>query len=255
MVNELSMSSRSSRSTPSLSRRWLATAAAGVAACVVGFASPSEAQAQEADGPDQVSPTAKGIVGGALLGAEIVVIPMGAAGLKPWWPYVVFGSVGAGGGAVAGWAVEKYVEPAEPALYMLAGGLALIIPALVLSLNATTRDEFEDDADPSTTVTAPQEAPTDQPPPADGAPPPDGAQPGSPDGTTTIKVESDARRHQRRRRARAPMPTALFDLASSEVRMGVPNIQVSDIFTKEELAKYGVEQETQVNIPIFGASF
>ena len=114
------------------------------------LAAPSEARA---DGP--VSPTGKGIVGGALLGGEIVTMPMGIAGLKPWWPYLVFGGLGSVGGAIGGWGVERATAgttsaagtttgaTAEPALYMLAGGLALLIPTLVVSLNATTKSTGE----------------------------------------------------------------------------------------------------------------
>ncbi len=108
-------------------------------------AMPHEARA---DGP--VSPKGKGIVGGAFLGAEIVTMPMGIAGLKPRWPYVVFGTVGAAGGADGGSAIESQIiktpaagqqagPPAEATVGMLAAGLALVIPTLVVSLNATTR--------------------------------------------------------------------------------------------------------------------
>lgn len=207
-------------------------------------ADPTEAAAQEATGPNEVTPTAKGIIGGALLGAEVVMIPMGAAGLKPWWPYLVFGAVGAAGGAVGGWAVEQNVEPSEPALYMLAGGLALIIPTVVLTLNATTYDEFEESSDPSTLTTTPE--------------PDTGAPAAPPPGESTVTIEqptSEAPRRVRKRRPAAPPPSTLFDLAWSEVRIGVPAIQVRNMYSQEEIAKYGVEQQTEVRVPVVGVSF
>src|SRR5262245_14533432 len=95
-----------------------------------------------ADGP--VTATGKGTVGGALLGGEVVCITMAAAGVARGWPYFVFGPVGAIGGGIGGFFVEKASAP-EPSLYMLAGGLALVIPTLVVSLNATAYKPPETD--------------------------------------------------------------------------------------------------------------
>jgi len=256
MVNELSERMRPSRSTSRpVVGRWLVGAVAGAVACGALALSPREAAAQDAE-PNAVSGTAKGIVGGGLLGAEVVMIPMGAAGLKPWWPYVVFGAVGAAGGAVGGWAVEQANPPAEAPLYMLAGGLALIIPTLVLTLNATTKEHFEESTDPSTLTTTPDTTPTTKPP-ADGQPPP-GTQPT--DGTKTIQIQSDARKHIRRfKSARPYIPSSLFGVArnesGSEVRLGVPAFEIRNMYSNDEMAKFGVDQKTEVHIPIFGAAF
>jgi hypothetical protein len=211
-----------------------------------------EAKAQEEGGEEDstaVSGTGKGIVGGALLGGEIVMIPMGAAGLKPWWPYLVFGGLGSVGGAVGGWAVEQADPPAEAPLYMLAGGLALIIPTVVLAASAITREEYEDTGDPSTLEQQPGTEP--------GQP---GTQPGGtqPDGTTVTVETSDARkvrRTKKRRRPGEPLPVALFDLQPGTVRMGVPAVQIKNMYSLEEIAKYGVEQQTEVSIPVVSASF
>ncbi len=222
--------------------RWVPLAVAAACFGAVSLAA-GEARAQAAAAePNQVTGTAKGIVGGALLGGEIVMIPMGAAGLKPWWPYLVFGGLGSVGGAVGGWAVEQAAPPAEAPLYMLAGGLALIIPTVVLSAAAITHEEYEDTGDPST-----------QPPP------PDEGQPGAPpagDGTTvTVDKTSDARRLRRRRPTPSAPPSALFDVARGEVRMGLPAVVVRNMYTLEEQAIYGVEQKTEVHVPVVGAAF
>ncbi|NUO50249.1 MAG: hypothetical protein HOV80_15450 [Polyangiaceae bacterium] len=212
-----------------------------------------EARAQDATEEDStaVSGTGKGIVGGALLGGEIVMIPMGAAGIKPWWPYLVFGGLGSVGGAVGGWAVEQADPPAEAPLYMLAGGLALIIPTVVLAASAITREEYEDSSDPSTLEQQPG-GPAGEP----GQP---GTQPGNqPDGTTVTVETSDARkvrRTKKRRHPGEPLPVALFDLQPNTVRMGVPAVQIKNMYSLEEIAKYGVEQKTEVNIPVVSASF
>lgn len=227
------------------------------AACGALTIAPSEASAQEAADTGAVSGTAKGIVGGALLGAEVVMIPMGAAGLKPWWPYLVFGAVGAAGGAVGGWAVEQADPPAEAPLYMLAGGLALVIPTIVLTLNATLKDDFEEPAD-ATVTTPPTEGgdPALQAPPADGTQPAPGTAPPAGDGTTTIKIDSNAKKHLRRpRTGKAKPPTSLLDFTTTELRLGVPVVQVRNMYTQEEIAKFGVEQRTELNFPVVGLSF
>jgi len=80
---------------------------------------------------------AKGITGGVLVGAEVVLITEAALGVEPAWLYVVGGVAGAGGGAVAGYYIGKSVSP-KPASFLLAGGIALVIPALIGVISATS---------------------------------------------------------------------------------------------------------------------
>lgn len=210
-----------------------------IAPLAVGAALIAAPATARAEGP--VTGTAKGIVGGALLGAEVVMMPMGIAGLKPWWPYLVFGGVGAVGGAVGGWAVEQAAPPAEAPLYMLAGGLALIIPTLVLTLNATTKKDYGDESTPAPPTTDPNKPPENKP--ADG---------------TTVTVTSDAKKQlqQKRKRAAEPrIPTAAIDLSGDAVRLGIPAIVVKPIYSPVEIAQFGVEQQTEVRIPVFSAAF
>lgn len=225
--------------TQNQTRRRLTSALA--AACCFGAAlfATSEARAQDTGSEvNAVTGTGKGIVGGALLGGEIVMIPMGAAGLKPWWPYLVFGGLGSVGGAVGGWAVEQAAPPAEAPLYMLAGGLALIIPTVVLSASAITREEYEDLSDPSV-------PPPDQPGGVPGAPP---------EGSSVTVTTSDARKVRRRRGRPAPT-VGLLDVSSGAVRMGVPAVMVKNVYTPEQIVTFGVEQKTQVDIPVVSATF
>jgi hypothetical protein len=86
---------------------------------------------------DEVSSTGKGITGGALLGAEVPVIIEGIAGVHSGWVYLISAIVGAGGGGLGGYEVEKGSSDGTAPMYLLAGGLALVIPAVVLTLNAT----------------------------------------------------------------------------------------------------------------------
>src|SRR5438445_13667333 len=85
-------------------------AAAGAALALLAQAAPSHAE--------DVSPTGKGIVGGGLLGGEVVMLVEAAVGVKSGWAYVIGGVLGAGGGAVGGWQIEKNAD-SKVSLYML----------------------------------------------------------------------------------------------------------------------------------------
>ncbi|MGH7440627.1 MAG: hypothetical protein ACRENE_33465, partial [Polyangiaceae bacterium] len=112
-----------------------AALAAAVAVASVAVTVPS--REARADDSGNVSPTGKGIAGGALVGAEVVTIVESIAGVRPGWAYAVGAIVGAGGGGVGGYFVEQGSSDGKVPMYMLAGGLALVIPAVVLTLNAT----------------------------------------------------------------------------------------------------------------------
>jgi hypothetical protein len=211
-----------------------------------------------ASGP--VSPTGKGIVGGALLGGEVVTLTLGAVGVERGWPYFVFGAVGAAGGGVGGYFVEKATKgttdatsgavtgrTAEPALYMLAGGMALLIPALVVSLNATSYKPPDTDR---------PELPGNEPrgdgvkiiPPGAQPPPPPGALPSTKrEGQKAPKrVELASLRH---------VPVSLFDVYKGKVGMGLPAVEVRPLYSQKEMFQYGVSQGTEVHFPVFKAMF
>jgi hypothetical protein len=232
-------------------------AGALVAAALAFTFTASATRDASAGGP--VSPTGKGIVGGALLGGEIVVIPMGAAGVNKGWPYFVFGGLGMVGGGVGGFFVEKATKgttgangvttggTAEPALYMLAGGMALVIPALVVSLNATAYKPPESDRnepannEPSKDKAAPEPAPA-QP----GAAP--AAQPQSRAPARNFRFRSEI--------ASVPhIPVSLLDMYKGKLGFGVPAVDVRPLYTQAEMFRYGVSQGTEVRVPIFKAMF
>lgn len=210
-----------------------------------------------ASGP--VSPTGKGIVGGALLGGEVVTLTIGAIGVERGWPYFVFGALGAAGGGVGGYFVEKATKgtvdaggnvtgrTSEPALYMLAGGMALLIPALVVSLNATSYKPPEGDR-----VELPGNDPRDGvriiPPGAAPPPPPPGALPSTKRGGQKApkRVELASLRH---------IPVSLFDVYKGKVGMGLPAVEVRPLYSQKEVFQYGVAQGTEVHFPVFKAMF
>lgn len=211
-----------------------AVAAAAVAFAIGLAGSPSDARA---DGP--VTATGKGTVGGALLGGEVVCITLGAVGVERGWPYFVFGGLGAVGGGIGGFFVEKAGSP-EPSLYMLAGGMALIIPTLVVSLNATAYKPPETDRIEE---------------PAHTKPVLDAPAPGTPSATPTPLA---ARAKRRPHLARAPMPhipLSILDMHKGQLALGIPAFELRPLYSSAELWKYGVSQGSEVRVPLFQTTF
>lgn len=204
-----------------------ATLLAGLVAAITWFSSP--AGAQEAD---PVAPDGKGIVGGALLGAEVVMIVEAIIGVEEVWPYPVFGAVGAGAGAVGGWGVEQ-TGSAEAALYMLAGGMALVVPTLVAVLNATAYDPESESFDEGVQPEAEGE---------EG----EGEEPAAPSVDANVDVDTGSRHR---------VPPALVGIDGRGVALGVPAVEIRPVYSPEELAKYGVEQDTELRFPIVRGAF
>lgn len=216
----------------------LATGALCVAASVTFLPQVAHAQQDTTNADEKVSPTAKGVVGGAFLGAEVVMIPMAIAGVKPIWPYLVFGAVGAAGGGIGGYFVEQNVGDGRIPLYMLAGGLALVLPTVVLTLNATryrAADNYRENSAPGNS------------PPAD---------PGSPNGAP-VKPSQPAAAPPAQQGAEAAPPLAgsLVAVRQGGVQIGMPIPEVKPVFTARQRAEFGVKQETQVQLPVVHVTF
>lgn len=85
---------------------------------------------------------AKGMIGGGMLGAEAVMLTESAFRLRPGWLYVVGGAAGAAGGAYLGYEICDGASNKPPA-FLLAGGIALIIPTLMGVMTATQYEPAE----------------------------------------------------------------------------------------------------------------
>jgi hypothetical protein len=189
---------------------------------------------------DEVSPTGKGIVGGGLLGAEVPMIVEGIAGVHSGWVYLISAVVCAGGGAVGGYEVEKGSSDGEAPMYMLAGGLALVIPAVVLTLNATRYQ--------------PEEGATE-----DRTPGP-AAEPGAPGGSSITSAPSSAPPPPPPAVAPAPPPPpppqSLLDFHQGAFRMGVPVVAVKPSFSVTEAKAYGLrDNPAELHLPVLHVAF
>jgi len=212
---------------------------AALAVLATTFAFSRTGAAQEAD---PVSATGKGITGGALLGAEAVMLVEAAFEVKPAWAYVVGGLAGGIGGGVGGF----FVEDSDPKLsmYLLAGGMALVIPTTVAVLSAT---RYEPKVD-YTEDRGPIDEPVAEPPRPDE--PPGGAEPAAPSGSSGPAP----RRAGDPARLRLP-PPSLVALDDEGLRLSVPAVEVRDVFTRREVADLGIRQETEVRVPVISVTF
>jgi hypothetical protein len=90
------------------------------------------ASAQSSDG-DRVKGNIAGTIGLGMLGAELGLILTPTVGLQDhWWAWVLFPTLGAAGGAVAGALVFEPRDPSPAVTVSLLGaGFALAVPAIV----------------------------------------------------------------------------------------------------------------------------
>jgi hypothetical protein len=189
---------------------------------------------------DNVSPDGKGIVGGGLLGAELVTIVEGIADVRSGWAYGIGAILGAGGGAVGGYFVEQQSSDGKVPTYLLAGGLALIIPAIVLTLNGTRY--------------RPQEGATDDNVPAPGP----AANPGVP-GAGVIGPQTPAPPAViPPTSSSAPpdvAPLSLVDVRSGTLRVGVPAVDLRPVFSATDVRQYGMHAQTEFRMPMLRVAF
>jgi hypothetical protein len=93
---------------------------------------------------DLVPADYKAAVGLGLVGAELGTVLPAAFGMDAWWGYVLFPVVGAAGGAVAGYFAIDRPGHVEASVATLTAGMALVIPALVITLSLTAYDADSD---------------------------------------------------------------------------------------------------------------
>jgi len=206
---------------------------------------------------DEIQGTPKAIVGGAFLGAEVVAIPMAIAGVRAGWAYAVFPALGAVGGGIGGFFMDKAYDDAKTSAYgsafMLAGGMALIIPTIVLMLNATryhpSAEATEDrapknvgpEANPGSTgggaVIPTNQGGTSAPPPPSGT-----------SGTSGTSGGGGGNQPPY-------VPLSLVDVHEGSLRMGIPVPEVHNAYTMREVKELGVRQSTELRVPVFKLAF
>lgn len=234
--------------------RTLTTLAALAGAILTPFAA-------HATGVGEASPTGKGIVGGALLGAELVMAGEAAFKVKPTWAYIVGGVAGGAAGGVGGYFIEDQGDARGPML-MLAGGLAFAIPTMVAVLSATAYEPpasyLQDQAPadeplaepPAPTEMTPLPPPAAAPAPAPEAPPPADAAPAAAPAPTGKRYLPSTRRLS----LKLP-PPALFGFQDARLALGVPNIEVRHAYSRTERLLFNAPDVAEVRIPVLDVAF
>jgi hypothetical protein len=170
-----------------------------------------------------VSTTGKGIVGGGLLGAELVVIGEAIAGVDQEWLYYAGAGVGAVGGATGGYFLESYISP-KVSVLMLMGGMALSIPAMIVGMDATRRHWPE----------------VDQPEPSRDLP----SEPPDPTAGPELAFE--------------PLPLragALVRWSEDGFGVALPDVYLTETYTPWERWAFALPRDTNVQVPLLAAHF
>lgn len=202
---------------------------------------------------DESTPTGKGIAGGVLLGGEIVMSLEAAFNVSSPTAYAL-GALGGGlAGGVGGYFVEQNVSSAKIPSYMLAAGVAFLVPATVLAFNATSYkppSDYQEDKGASGAEPA-ADVPTASPPPGSGAatPPTQGPLSQYPTKTpVTFRYRTLVARP-------LPPPTSMVAYQANQLRFSLPAVEVRPVFSPEELRQYGMTQREEVRVPVFQARF
>lgn len=224
-----------------------AVLAAAVASASLGLSSTAHA--------DEVPPDGKGVVGGALLGAEVVVTLESLLHIRSGWAYLGGAIVGAGGGGAGGYMIEQSTTDGHVPVYMMAGGLALFIPGMIMALNGMTYVPSEgssEDKAPSGNTADPGKAGASSvvgAPDASGPVTAPGAAPAVPTPSTPVTPAAPAGG------GGAPPLTSLLNVRGEGFRLGVPIPEMRPTFSMAERRQYGMENTTEVRLPLFRASF
>lgn len=199
------------------------------------LAEPSRAAAQDPM-PVQVDASPKGLIGFGLIGAELGLTIPALAGLDETWSLIVFPVVGAAAGAIAGhYAIDnRGNEKAAVATLMV--GLALVVPSIVITVAATAydpEDDFEED---------------------DGGGGGEEAEASEEESEPEPEAEPEARRESRRQLATRG-GTGMVRVHEGGVSLSLPGLTVGQVYTAQELARYGGEQATEVQLSLFSGVF
>jgi hypothetical protein len=232
-----------------------ASLALGVVAVLVVSSWTRSASAQTV--ANEVEPTAKGIIGCTLLGAEAALMIESAVGVRNGWALGLIPVVTGIGGGIGGYFLERNAG-AEWSVATLVAGMALVIPTTIIVLKATAYssdieggwvDDSQEDSGAApatqtdqTTVERTNDesaAPSDGAPPAE--PPPEGgggSEPAPAGGTTPPAPQS-----------------SLLRIGGGSLSLGVPAIGFVPAYTAAEVRQYGLTQRSELRVPVLSASF
>jgi hypothetical protein len=182
----------------------------------------------------QVGSMGKGLVGLGLLSGEVVLSVEAAAGVRNPWALSIPTIVAAGGGAVGGYFIDKLHKP-DVSVALLACGMALFIPSIIITVARTKYVSEKDLAeDVSVSVTGKEEE-------GEGTEGEEEAEPEPP-------AEPEAS-------APAPVMHAMVDVDRTGLRLGVPPLGVYELYSEEELRSLASSQGVEYRLSILNVAF
>lgn len=197
-----------------------------------------------------VSPDGKGIAGGLIIGAEIgfmanaLIVNAGVREFDEAWAWIIFPAVLGGLGALGGYyGLEQPAQgmtPAfgpEPAVSVLAVGMALIVPTFVGVLALTA---YNPGADTGGTGASGDDDYGDDSGGAEESNPPAEAAP-------EATPEADSESALRRTLAGGP---GLLRFDRGQILLGVPMVHTASRYTLEERTHMRLGQATDLRVPL-----
>jgi hypothetical protein len=159
----------------------------------------------------------KGTVGLALLGAESVIAVEAAFGVQKWWLYAIGGGVGAVGGGVGGYFIDR-AGNAPVSTSLLVGGLVFAVPTTIAMLSATA---YKPPKNPEI------------------------------DSARARERAEDAHylaRHQ-------PIPSLVDVDEGGVIKLKMPAVAVEPVWSQSTRQMYSLPEATAVRVPVFHLTF
>ncbi|RLB45429.1 MAG: hypothetical protein DRJ42_29960 [Deltaproteobacteria bacterium] len=208
---------------------------AGFAAVmIIGSSSFTATAVAQTAMPTQVESVPKGAIGLGLVGAELGLVLPAAFGLAETWSMIVFPIVGGTAGAIGGYFAFDESNVAEGGVAMLAIGMALVVPAMVLTLVFTSYDGDDD------------VAPEDEG---------EGNYDEEFGGDADASARRDSAQEVEDAQERIAAGAGLLHVGSRSLSLGVPGVSVRPSLSAEEMQRYGGEQTAEVHLPVVSGSF
>jgi hypothetical protein len=170
-------------------------------------------------GKEEAGAMPKATIGGALLGAELVIAVEAAIDVDPWWWYAVGGGLGAVGGGVGGYFIDRTDNP-EVSMSLLVGGMVFAVPATLAMVNART---FKPEQNP----------------------------------VVDSASQSAAQRAEDRYylAAHRPIPSLVDVRDQGKLSLRVPAVSVAPVFSQEARQMHSLPTAMSVRVPVFHLSF
>lgn len=204
-------------------KRSIITGAASLAVLLYWYPSSGFCSRQE------VEPTGKGIVGCGLVAAEVVMNIEAVAGVKKAWIIAVSGLVAAGGGAAGGYFLETKPSKsvaAKASIGMLAGGMALFVPTMIL-VTAMTR-YYSGESEGEVEVIE-----------------------GGEEESSGEKAEREEKGIKSRTEGVAfSFPSAMVNVTKGAVALGFPHLQLTPLYDEGEVELFGLKQGVEYRMNI-----